>query len=608
MAPQLQINQGPQDALLYDNSRSYFTNVGYVRTSNFQVEYKTVEPQNEPNWGGTFSFVIPKAADLLGPVDLQMELECTDSGFSGLGDDTASSGDSSMHLGTRAWSEYVDEVGLAMIEKVTFSVGSNDIESITGEQLHLMNELMTSDEMRLGYKTILKTGKSSFSDQHTYKPVTIENASGSARGLGESAPVSKAAELGKNVWDGSGTSESDYKLTPNTGAAHSRVISYVQSADNGNSGKGFITANKKLTVPLGLFFTKHVSQYFPLAAVAGCNDVRITIKLKQINALVKMQGYVGPRAATNSLSWKMPTISKPKECKLMCHYVHVTGPEAQLLMNKEHVRLLKLFQHHHTMFKSSEREWSINLSFLHPVSTLIVTIRRAEDVDNTSGDPITGDMTVSSGSSGAIAFKEAGWATSGKGYFFYHGDGQHPNYDAARIVPGTSPNGATTGDIGTVSSERELGTVKVNSISLSLNGQDRHPGLSKGIDMDYLNSRLLPMLHSNSNQYQKQLLGTGGAGDTNQMQYGLQGSKNIIVFPFSLNPEGSNPSGAVNFSKVSHATLKLHMEALKDTGMLKNAAHGNSGGTDPSDFRVDVYALHYNWLQIKDGRALLSFA
>ena len=27
-----------------------------------------------------------------------------------------------------------------------------------------------------------------------------------------------------------------------------------------------------------------------------------------------------------------------------------------------------------------------------------------------------------------------------------------------------------------------------------------------------------------------------------------------------------------------------------------------------SGLRVDVYGLHYNWLQIKDGRALLSFA
>ena len=67
--PQLQINQGPQDALLYDNTRSYFTNVGYVRTSNFQVEYRDTDSQNTANFGTTVQYVIPKAADLLGPVD-----------------------------------------------------------------------------------------------------------------------------------------------------------------------------------------------------------------------------------------------------------------------------------------------------------------------------------------------------------------------------------------------------------------------------------------------------------------------------------------------------------------------------------------------------------
>ena len=72
--PQLQINQGPQDALLYDNSRSYFTNVGYVRTSNFQVEYRDVDPQSAAQFGGTVNFVIPKAADLLGPVDLVIDI------------------------------------------------------------------------------------------------------------------------------------------------------------------------------------------------------------------------------------------------------------------------------------------------------------------------------------------------------------------------------------------------------------------------------------------------------------------------------------------------------------------------------------------------------
>jgi hypothetical protein len=73
---QLQLNQGPQDALLYDNTRSYFTNVGYVRTSNFQIEYRDVDAQNQAQLGTTVQYVIPKAADLLGPVDLVCELDC----------------------------------------------------------------------------------------------------------------------------------------------------------------------------------------------------------------------------------------------------------------------------------------------------------------------------------------------------------------------------------------------------------------------------------------------------------------------------------------------------------------------------------------------------
>lgn len=76
--------------------------------------------------------------------------------------------------------------------------------------------------------------------------------------------------------------------------------------------------------------------------------------------------------------------------------------------------------------------------------------------------------------------------------------------------------------------------------------------------------------------------------------------KDIYVYPFCLNPEGANPSGSVNFSKVSHAVLTLYVDAFSNSG----------GGTTGSDveYQVDVYACYYNWLQIKDGRALLSFA
>ena len=153
--PQLQINQGPQDALLYDNTRSYFTNVGYVRTSNFQVEYRNVEPQNAAAFGSTVQYVIPKAADLLGPVDLRVEIPApTTNGISGQIEAGV--------MGTRAYTQWVDELGFAMIERVTFSVGSNDIETITGEQMQLKNELMTSDEQRLQFEHVMRAGKSGF--------------------------------------------------------------------------------------------------------------------------------------------------------------------------------------------------------------------------------------------------------------------------------------------------------------------------------------------------------------------------------------------------------------------------------------------------------------
>ena len=72
--------------------------------------------------------------------------------------------------------------------------------------------------------------------------------------------------------------------------------------------------------------------------------------------------------------------------------------------------------------------------------------------------------------------------------------------------------------------------------------------------------------------------------------------KEIYVYPFALNPEGANPSGAVNFSKVSHAKLQL------------NGACKMTGDSGSAQYQVDVYGVHYNWLQIKDGRALTSFA
>ncbi|MAH41474.1 MAG: hypothetical protein CMO41_04425 [Verrucomicrobiales bacterium] len=552
--PQLQINQGPQDALLYDNSRSYFTNVGYVRTSNFQVEYRKVDPQNTPTWGSTMQFIIPKAADLLGPVDLRVEIpHLANKSF------TAVASNAGSDVTTRMFTQWVDELGFAMIEKITFSVGSNDIETITGEELQIRNELMTSDEMRLGHGTVLKTGRAAFvtkvtdaSDTVTYNRelpgIAISGTAGDA-GVG---PDTKGKYLGVNK-DCTRLVEALVNATP------------------------YLSDDRHLIIPLGLFFTKHVSQYFPLAAVAGCNDIRIAIKLRQVTELVQMGGKIKVGlTAQGAGTW--PVIKNPT-CHLMCHYVHVTGPEAQTLMNKEHVRLMKLFQHQHETFTTiAGSKFELNLSFLHPVSTLIITLRNERDLN--SSQTVFTQAAAQDTSVDPNVPAKAGYAdldTSSKGFFFYHGDGTEPNYD--RMLQDDSKGSALT----------------VTNLQLTLNGQERHPGLDKGIDTAYLRERLIPMLHSNSSQKERAMMGLTGPAFSHA--YGLEGSKNIFVYPFSLNPEGSNPSGAVNFSKVSHAKLSIH---LKESSMPSELT--------AKGVRVDVYALYYNWLQIKDGRALLSFA
>ena len=156
--------------------------------------------------------------------------------------------------------------------------------------------------------------------------------------------------------------------------------------------------------------------------------------------------------------------------------------------------------------------------------------------------------------------------------------------------------------------------IRTNTFTLKLNGQSRHLD-GQGIDRDYLMNRLMPMMHSNTSDLFSRVSessatrGTGAlstAGNFNpasdlDMLSQMVDRKEIYVFPFALNPEGPNPSGSVNFSKVSHAKLDINLDGCCDT-------LGAAPASSEDVFQFDVYGTYYNWLAIKDGRALTSFA
>ena len=126
----LAFNTGPQDALLHDPSRSYFANVGYVRTNNFETEFKDITPTNTAAFGTTTYYTIDRAADLLGNLDLVLDMDVT--GTAG-----------SNHLDI-----LVDGFGYAMIDKVTLSVGTNTIQEIEGEWLQIENSIYRDKDFR----------------------------------------------------------------------------------------------------------------------------------------------------------------------------------------------------------------------------------------------------------------------------------------------------------------------------------------------------------------------------------------------------------------------------------------------------------------------------
>ena len=508
--PQLQINQGPQDTLLFDNSKSYFTNVGYKTTANFQYEYRDIDPNNIGGLGSTIHFVIPKAFDLLGPVDLMVDVNAADGGGVGTAGDVLAS--------------WVDTLGYAMIEKINFEIGSNPIEEVTGENLNIINELMRDKSSRLGFNTIMRTSKAPMA----------------------AIATRTAAELGGSTSAPTGR--------------HNRIISHYDYDESDAAAKSKYPGKRKLIIPLGLFFTKHPSAYFPLAAIAGCNDVRITVKLRTLDTLLQMKGDGSTNETATKPTWANGPIDT-STIRLRCHGVHVTGPEAGAIMNQEHVRLMKLWSNQNftkSLSNTANQTWKLDLSFLHPVAFLIITFRRTAEIENS-------DLTVSTSAT----------APQAKGYFHYHGGEDQPNPDAAS---GTA-------------------VLTLNSIKMSLNGQERHPSLaSSGLDREYLVHRVMPQLFSEAGDTVKHAAFTEAAAEVSGFEHfaALQDRKNIFAYPFCLNPEGSNPSGSVNFSKVSHAKMELDV----------SVTHASAG----DEFRCDVYAVHYNWLQIKDGRALLSFA
>jgi hypothetical protein len=164
------------------------------------------------------------------------------------------------------------------------------------------------------------------------------------------------------------------------------------------------------TIPLGLFFSKHPSMYLPIMAVASSQDITIEVRLRDLPSLmqhyhVAVSGIVGTNTTVASAT-KYQLLSKPRAStkathyplvfpeidtmQLWCHHIQLSQSEADALQLKDqHVRLIKQIQSIKNTFVvmptgtdlySTRLDFKIDLSFLHPVQTLWITIRDPDDI------------------------------------------------------------------------------------------------------------------------------------------------------------------------------------------------------------------------------------
>jgi len=117
---------GKQDTFLTGNPQISFFKMVYRRYTNFAVESQPMYFDGTANFGQRISCLVPRRGDLLGKLYIDVLLP-------GL----------TLHDGSNTPVSYVNSIGNALIQEITFEVGEQEIDRQTGEWMEIWEQLTT---------------------------------------------------------------------------------------------------------------------------------------------------------------------------------------------------------------------------------------------------------------------------------------------------------------------------------------------------------------------------------------------------------------------------------------------------------------------------------
>ena len=303
---------------------------------------------------------------------------------------------------------------------------------------------------------------------------------------------------------------------------------------------------RTIFIPLQFWFCRHVGLALPMISLQH-HEVRVHITLSEFSSMV-----VNYRDTGNGLAGAgepLPTGSL-SGTELWADYIYLDTDERRRFAQISHEYLIEQLQciSHHVPGHATETTAILN--FHHPVKELVWVSRFDSATD--------------------------------------YGVNQWANYTT---VPASITSlGSATGFIGGLSNLGQLPTVSTSALCISSYAR---PPLAK----NHTDSAKL-ILNGND-----RFAIRGGRYfnwvQCNDHHTNIPRSPGINVYSFAIEPEGHQPSGSTNFSRINEA--KLYMRFNDGSSLTDSVSFTGSART------VKIYAVNYNVLRVMCGMAGLAY-
>jgi len=131
------VAQGKQDVYLTGNPEVTWFKMVYKRYTNFAMEQQSIQLDNQADFGRTVTCQIPRKADLLGPLWLEIQLPALTDSVTG------------------APLSYTNATAHALIQEVSIEIGEQEIDKQTGEWMELWSNYTVSEDKRQAWENMI---------------------------------------------------------------------------------------------------------------------------------------------------------------------------------------------------------------------------------------------------------------------------------------------------------------------------------------------------------------------------------------------------------------------------------------------------------------------